>query len=192
MIDLVADFDFILFAIIAFGTLISAILVLEAKDLTHAIIMLAMAFVGISAIYLLLTAEYIAMIQMTVFAGGVIVLFLFAIMLTRSEEFMVRGSLNRTTNALFAIILIIIFTVLIIPISTAYVGSINPQGVISDYPHGIALFGFSLFNIYQTGFLILGLIIISALLGAIYLVKNEPEDEETEATTKTTTEDTLT
>ena len=180
MIDLVSDIDYILFIIIAGITLLSSILVLEAKDLTHAIIMLATTFVGIAAIYLLLTAEYIAMIQLTVYAGGVIILFLFALMLTRSQEFMIRGSLNWQTNAIFAIIIILTFTILFVPISSVYSGKINPQAVISDYPHGIAWIGFSLFNIYQIGFLILGLIIIGALLGTIFLVKNEPEDDNSE------------
>ena len=180
MIDLVSDIDYILFIIIAGITLLSSILVLEAKDLTHAIIMLATTFVGIAAIYLLLTAEYIAMIQLTVYAGGVIILFLFALMLTRSQEFMIRGSLNWQTNAIFAIIIILTFTILFVPISSVYSGTINPQAVISDYPHGIAWIGFSLFNIYQIGFLILGLIIIGALLGTIFLVKNEPEDDNSE------------
>ena len=176
--DLVRDFDLVLFIIIGIITLIAAIFVLEAKNLTHAILMLATTFMGIGAIYLLLTAEFIAMIQMTVYAGGVIVLFLFAIMLTRSEEFMVRGNLNPKTNAFFVLFLILTFGLLLVPISSTFAGSIDPQNQITNFPHGIAWVGFSIFNLYQIGILILGLIIIGALLGTIYLVKYEPEESE--------------
>ena len=133
---------------------------------------------GIACIYLLLTAEYLALIQMSVYAGGVIVLFLFALMLTRSEEFMLRGSINWINNAIMAFILIGTFIVIVIPISQSFIGTVNPQQEVSNFPHGIAWVGFSLFNIYQIGFIILGILLVATLLGSIYLVKNEPEDLE--------------
>ncbi|MHA2364382.1 MAG: NADH-quinone oxidoreductase subunit J family protein [Candidatus Hodarchaeales archaeon] len=191
--DLIADMDFIIFIIIAVITLILAILTLEVKDLTHAILFLASTFLGIAGLYLLLMAEFLALIQMSVYAGGVIVLFLFALMLTRSEEFMFRGSMNWKTNAFFALILIITFSILTLPISQSFVGGsdFSPLDQISDFPHGIAWIGISLFNYYQVGFLILGLVLIATLLGSIYLVKNEPEDEEVVESSEKTEEVTV-
>ena len=92
MQDLLNNIDFLIFIIIAILVLILAVMVLSAKDMSHAIIYLAMAFVGIAGIYLLLANEFLFAIQMTVYAGGVIILFLFALMLTRTDEFVVRGN----------------------------------------------------------------------------------------------------
>lgn len=180
--DFVANFDMVMFVVMATVTLVLAIMTLESENLTHAIIYLALTFAGVGVMYIILSAEYIAMIQMTVYTGGVIVLFLFALMLTRSEEFMIRGSFNRKMTLLFVALLVSLFTSMVLPltglIKTFDVSSVtsldvDPLRDIANFPHGIAWVGFSLFNFYQIAFLILGLIVVTILVGAIYLVKTE-------------------
>jgi NADH-quinone oxidoreductase subunit J len=180
--DLITNFDLLLFVIVGIIILISAVTMLEAKNLTHAIIFLAMAFAGIAVIYILLSAEFLAMIQMTVYTGGVIVLFLFALMLTRSEQFNLRDELNSKVNFLIALLVVSLFVLIVIPLFDLFVSGINPFDEIfvpalNGFPQGIAWIGFSLFNYYQIGFIILGLIVVAALVGAIYIVKNEPGED---------------
>ena len=180
------NFDLFVFIIVGIIVLVSALLMLESKDLSHSIIFLALTFAGIGVIYLDLNAEFIAMIQMTVYTGGVIVLFLFALMLTRNEEFNLRGDLHRGVSVLIALLLISIFTFIVYPIANLWVNGITPLNEIiavnacticSGYPFGIGWIGFALFNYYQIGFLILGFIVIAALIGTIYLVKNEKGED---------------
>lgn len=180
--DLIKNLDLIFFILIGIVVLVSAVLMLESKNLTHAIIFLALSFAGVAIMFLLLSAEFIAMIQMTVYTGGVIVLFLFALMLTRSEEFNLRGEINSGTSAIVALLVITVFVLIVIPITDLYVSNINPFNEIeaasaNGFPHGIAWVGFSLFNYYQVGFIILGLIVVAALVGTIYVVKNEPGED---------------
>ena len=177
------NFDLFVFILVGVIVLISALLMLESKDLSHSIIFLALTFAGIGVIYLDLNAEFIAMIQMTVYTGGVIVLFLFALMLTRSEEFNLRGDLHRGVSVLIALLLISIFTFIVYPIANLWVNGITPLNEINanipatNFPFGIGWIGFALFNYYQIGFLILGFIVIAALIGTIYLVKNEKGED---------------
>ena len=175
--DLITNFDLILFVIVGIMVLLSAFLMLEAKNLAHSIIFLALAFAGVAIMYILMSAEFLAMIQMTVYTGGVIVLFLFALMLTRSEEFNLRGELHSGISALIALLVVSVFVLIVLPIFDLFVSQVNPFDEISNFPNGIAWVGFALFNYYQVGFIILGLIVVAALVGAIYIVKNEPDED---------------
>ena len=179
------NFDLVVFVIVAALILVFAFGMLESKDLSHAIIFLALTFTGIAIIFLLLNAEFIALIQMSVYTGGIVILFLFALMLTRSEEFNLRGDLHRTYSILIALLLVSIFIFIIIPLGFGFtwVNSIIPFNEVNataaggGFPYGIAWVGFALFNYYQIGFLILGIIVIAALIGTIYIVKNEPGED---------------
>ena len=181
--DINANFDLIVFLIVAVIILISALLMLESNSLSHAIIFLALTFAGIAVIYILLNAEFIALIQMTVYTGGVVVLFLFALMLTRSQEFNLRGDLNRITSVLIFLVLVTIFVLIILPLGSLWVSGVNPLNDIhaaqagGGFPYGIAWVGFALFNYYQISFMILGFIVVAALVGTIYIVKNEPGED---------------
>ena len=182
--DIATNFDLVVFGVAALIALLSAFMMLESKDLSHAIIFLALTFAGIAVIYIDLNAEFIALIQMTVYTGGVVILFLFALMLTRSEEFNLRGDLNRRINILLGLLLISIFVFIVLPIGDLWANGIVPLQDINanlsngdSFPSGIAWVGFALFNYYQISFMILGFIVVAALIGTIYIVKNEPGED---------------
>lgn len=186
MLDIIGqintNFDLIVFVIVGIIVLASALLMLESKNLSHAIIFLALTFTGIAVIFIQLNAEFIAMTQMITYVGGVIVLFLFALMLTRSEEFNLRGDMNRLVSLLIALILIAIFVLIILPLDNLWitVNSVNPNTIIANNApssYSIAWIGFWLFNYYQIGFIILGFVVVAVLIGTIYIVKNEPGED---------------
>lgn len=77
------DADLLVFFFISFVTIASSIMVLEAEEIFHSALFLALLLVSVAGIFLLMGAEFIAAIQVLVYAGGVIVLVLFAIMLTQ-------------------------------------------------------------------------------------------------------------
>ena len=176
------NFDLIVFIIVGIIILVSALLMLESKNLSHAIILLALTFTGIDVIFIQLNAEFIAMTQMITYVGGVIVLFLFALMLTRSEEFNLRGDMNRLVSLLIALIQIAIFVLIILPLDNLWisVNNVNPNTVIASHApssYSIAWIGFWLFNYYQIGFIILGFVVVAVLIGTIYIVKNESGED---------------
>ena len=71
-------FFFFLFAI---GGIASAIMVITRKNVMHAALFLLLTFACVGATYVLLRAEFLAAVQVLVYAGAVTVLFLFAILL---------------------------------------------------------------------------------------------------------------
>jgi NADH:ubiquinone oxidoreductase subunit 6 (subunit J) len=72
----------LLFIISAALTILGTLLVVFSKNLLHACVYLLASFIGVAGLYVTLGADFIAAIQLVVYAGGVVILMLFAIMLT--------------------------------------------------------------------------------------------------------------
>src|SRR3954447_20117526 len=67
---------------LAIVTLGSAMMVAVVRDLVHAVLFLILSFVGVAGLYLTLSADFVAVVQILIYAGAVSVLMLFAILLT--------------------------------------------------------------------------------------------------------------
>jgi len=74
------------FVVLTTITLLAAIMALQAKELIYGAISLAISFIGIAGFFVSLDAPYLAMLQIAVYVGAVVVLILFTIMLVRREE----------------------------------------------------------------------------------------------------------
>jgi NADH-quinone oxidoreductase subunit J len=74
------------FIILTTVTLVAAIMALQAKELIYGAISLAVSFIGMAGFFVFLDAPYLAMLQIAVYVGAVVVLILFTIMLVRREE----------------------------------------------------------------------------------------------------------
>ena len=73
------------FGIIAAAMIVGALKVVTSKNVVHAALALVMVLAGAAAQYLLLAAEFVAVTQVLVYVGAVMVLFLFGVMLTRAK-----------------------------------------------------------------------------------------------------------
>ncbi len=71
------------FGLFALLTLSSSLGVVLVRDVWHAALLLGVALSSVAAHYIMLTAEFLAVIQILVYIGGVLVLITFAVMLTR-------------------------------------------------------------------------------------------------------------
>lgn len=82
----------IVFYALATLTVGSAALVVTRRNAVHSAFFLVIMFMGVAGLYVLLEAEFLAAVQVLVYAGGIMVLFLFVIMLVDLEE---RGKIPR-------------------------------------------------------------------------------------------------
>ncbi|MEI8166982.1 MAG: NADH-quinone oxidoreductase subunit J, partial [Chloroflexales bacterium] len=73
----------IVFGLIAALIVGAAVMVVTARNVIHAALWLIASFFGVAALYMLLEAEFIAVVQILVYVGAIAILILFAIMLTR-------------------------------------------------------------------------------------------------------------
>jgi NADH:ubiquinone oxidoreductase subunit 6 (subunit J) len=108
----------VIFIILSAVALIGALGVVLSRNLFHAAIFLVLSFVGVAGFYVLLEAEFLAMIQILVYVGAISILIIFAIMLSRrlmSPDF--RASNEQwlwalvAAVALFAILVIVLIQV---------------------------------------------------------------------------------
>jgi NADH-quinone oxidoreductase subunit J len=76
----------IAFWIIASITVISALLMVASRNLVHSVVYMVISFVAIGALFIQLQAEFVAAVQILVYAGGIVVLFLFVVMLVNLGE----------------------------------------------------------------------------------------------------------
>ncbi|AGB36850.1 NADH-quinone oxidoreductase subunit J [Natronococcus occultus] len=79
-------YELIAFALFAFVTLTSALGVVLLADPWHSALMLGVTLVSVAVYYVMLAAEFVAMMQVLVYVGGVLILITFAVMLTQREE----------------------------------------------------------------------------------------------------------
>ncbi|MFC4988028.1 MULTISPECIES: NADH-quinone oxidoreductase subunit J [Saliphagus] len=79
-------YELIAFALFAFVTLASAIGVVLMQDPWHSALLLGVTLVSVAIYYVMLAAEFVAMMQILVYVGGVLILITFAVMLTQREE----------------------------------------------------------------------------------------------------------
>ncbi|RQG87102.1 hypothetical protein EA462_15860 [Natrarchaeobius halalkaliphilus] len=79
-------YDLLAFGLFAFVTLTSALGVVLLKDPWHSALMLGVALLSVAVHYVMLAAEFVAMMQILVYVGGVLILITFAVMLTQREE----------------------------------------------------------------------------------------------------------
>ena len=70
------------FWLLAALTLGSALMVAAVRDLIHAVLFLILSFIGVAGLYLTLSADFVAVVQVLIYAGAISVLMLFAILLT--------------------------------------------------------------------------------------------------------------
>src|ERR1700732_5445023 len=76
----------IAFYTLAAGILGFAVLVVSTKDTVHSVLFLVLDFLFVAALYVLLGAPFLAAIQVLVYAGGIVVLYLFVVMLVNLKR----------------------------------------------------------------------------------------------------------
>lgn len=157
--------------ILGLVTLASSFGVVWSRNVFHAAFWLFAAMVGVAGMFALLSATYLALIQIMVYAGAVSVLIVFTIMLTlRSRE---DSSRSRDISLPAVLVSIIMFIMLVVIVLDP--GSPIMTGVMPDAAPEFVEFSKQLFTTWLLPFELVSLILTSALVGAIYWANSEPE-----------------
>ncbi len=161
----------LLFAYFAFATVLFSILVVTRKNPVHSVLWMLLLFFHIASLYLLLNAEFLAAIQVIVYAGGILVLFLFVVLLMnlREEVRISRFIGAGPTGFTFAVALLVVVIMSIRSFVAAPPGVYSIE-LIKQETHTKAL-GMLLYTEYLYPFEIASLILLVAIVGAIVLAK---------------------
>ena len=158
----------VIFIILSAVALIGALGVVVSRKLFHAAIYLVLSFVGVAGFYVLLEAEFLAMIQILVYVGAIAILIIFAIMLSRrmmSSEF--RASNEQWLWALVAgVALFVILVVILVQVNWPVVEAAVPGNTVSEL--GQALVSP---DQYLLVFEVASVLLLVALVGAVIIAR---------------------
>jgi NADH-quinone oxidoreductase subunit J len=160
----------IAFYLIAVGMVIAAVRVVTVKNMVHAALWLVLVLGGIAAQFILLAAEFIAITQVLVYIGAIIVLFLFGIMLTRApmdhSPDLDHPKQARVVGAAIGLVLLAVMGYALWDgFEDRQFGQILVQRTaqVSD----------SIFSTYLLPFEVVSVLLLAALIGAIVLARRD-------------------
>lgn len=162
----------LLFYLFAIMTLGAAGLVVRAANPVHSVLYLIFAFFNTAALFLLLGAEFLAMIQIIVYVGAVAVLFLFVVMMLNINFTEIRENLARYWVIGFMLGMVLLAEIIAGISSYQYAPEAWRQAVANPIPGGVSnteALGVLIYTDYIYAFQAAGLILLVAMIGAIVL-----------------------
>jgi len=154
----------VLFYLAGALTLGGALGVVGTKNIVHAALFLLASLMGVAGIYLLVFAEFLALVQVLIYGGAIVIVVLFALMLTRLQEF--RGSMENPQWPVAALAAVVLFGV----IAAAIVRTGTPFGAERHGP-GVQEIGTSLFTQWAIPFEVASVLLLVALIGAVVIAR---------------------
>ena len=158
-------FLFILLAVMTLGGGLGVVL---TRNVVHAALALLLSLVAVAGVYLVLYAEFLALVQVLIYGGAIIIVLLFAIMLTRGSEYP-RISDNRqwplAALAALGVLGVLMASFLIDPVENSEAQS----PAFTDLAN-------SLFTRWAIPFELESLVLLVALVGAIIIARTETDE----------------
>ena len=158
-----------LFYFIACLTIISALFVVLNRNPVYSAVMLVFCFFSLAALYVLLEAYFVAVLEIIVYAGAIMVLFLFVIMLINVGKEIAATSIIVKAKVL-PFVLVVLFSLNIILLILWRNEVLHQSNTISSVG-SITAIGQALFTKYLLPFEIASLLLLVALIGTVYLAK---------------------
>jgi NADH-quinone oxidoreductase subunit J len=168
----------ILFIVLAAVAVASAAGLLISRNTVYAALFLVLNFATVAVFYLLLGAPFIALAQVTIYAGAIMVLFLFVIMLLGSER-LPRGQVlpwQRPLAIVLAAILLAEAGFLLFQRLQLTASLTNPEVSINT-TESLRTLGMTLFNQYLLPFEVTSVLLLVAMVGVIVLTKKEKGEQ---------------
>jgi NADH-quinone oxidoreductase subunit J len=158
------DLYALLFYFFALLTVVSAFVVVFSRNIVHSAASLLFTFLGVAALYVLLYADFVAVTQLFVYVGGILVLLVFGVMLT-TKVFSVEikgGVLNVLPATIFTAI---VAGVLI------FVFFITDWDIVEGHEWDVTVYGLGalLVNDFILPFQVVGIILLVAMIGAVLM-----------------------
>ena len=158
----------LVFIVVAVLTIGGALGVVVTRNVVHAALALLVSLVAVAGVYLVLFAEFLAIVQVLIYGGAIIIVLLFAIMLTRSADYPRVTDNKQWPLAALA--------------SLAFLGVLAPSFLINrvegteSQNASFTGIGESLFTTWAVPFKIASLVLLVALIGAIIIARSDEEE----------------
>jgi NADH-quinone oxidoreductase subunit J len=164
---------------IAFYTLAALILgfgvaVITAKSTVHSILFLVANFLFVAGLYVTLGAQFLAVIQVIVYAGGIVVMYLFVVMLVNLKRPPEAHQDRRRRGRLGAIMAAVVLAEIVLIAAYKF---LQPASLVPPAPpmgpNNVATVGWALYTDYLIPFEVASILLLVAMVGAIVLARRE-------------------
>jgi NADH-quinone oxidoreductase subunit J len=165
--------ELIAFFGLALVAILGGVLLITLTKVVHMVIALVFTFLSIAGIYMVLSAEFVAIVQILIYSGAITIVMLFGIMLTKHQESdePAKGGWGKLSLlaaiAGFAVAVYLGIYNLDIPVQPTALHEENTKQI-----------GIELFSKYVIPFEVMSVLLLVALVGAIVLAKKDDEEEE--------------
>jgi NADH-quinone oxidoreductase subunit J len=159
---------FYFFAVLAVG---SSILMVTRRNVVHSAIFLVTALLATAGIFLTLNAEFLFIVQIILYAGGIMVLFIFVIMLVNLDVALHQVQFNR--HGLVALALALVLgaqATIALALSGRQLTALTPASVQGLEPNTEQV-AWSLFHTYMLPFEVASILLLVAMIGAVVMAK---------------------
>ncbi|GAC1326112.1 MAG: NADH-quinone oxidoreductase subunit J [Mycobacteriales bacterium] len=151
---------------------VCALLVVSTRNVVHAALWLVVTLGALAGCYLVLSADFVAWVQVLIYVGAVVVLLLFGVMLTRAPVGVMPREELDSGNRLAALAVAVItggllITLVVDAFRSAYV---DLRGTPSA---GAAVAGSAIFRLYVLPFEVVSVLLLAALVGAVVLSRRD-------------------
>ena len=168
----------LVFYMLALIAVVSAIMVITRPNAVHSALWLVLTFFAVASLFILQGAEFIAAVQVLVYAGGIMVLFLFVIMLVNLErvEGFVRSQMRLSAAVFLAGLLLVSVGVAFRLADVAQVVPLPDGGLPKSVPAmggNLEIVGTKLLTTYLLPFELVSIVLLVAVVGAVVLARKE-------------------
>jgi NADH-quinone oxidoreductase subunit J len=167
----------IAFGVLAAAAVIAALRVVTTKNVVHAALYLVVVLGSVAALYILLVAEFVAVVQLLVYIGAIVVLFLFGVMLTRAKLGR-DGDLDneqRPVALVTALFLLGIIGYVLVDFfddqKLPKLSGASKEAITAA--RGTGAVGDAIFSTYLVPFEVVSVLLLAALVGAIVLARRD-------------------
>lgn len=167
--------ELLLFLGLALVAYLAAVGMIASRNAVYSALFLVINFVAVAVIFLLLGAAFIAMVQVTVYAGAIMVLFLFVIMLLgpQREEPTTQATWQPPVAITLGLALVAEFAVILFRGSSSLTAA--PAGAPADFGSPRAV-GQLLFDRFLVPFEVTSILLLVAMVGAIVLTRDRKQE----------------
>jgi len=156
------------FVVLAVVGSVSAISVVLARNVVHAALYLVITLLSVGGVYLLLGAEFVAWVQILIYVGAIVILFLFGLMLTKAP--IGREALDNQRRGVAFIVGLAVFGGLFYLLQDAFSWD---RSEVQLAPGTAASVGTSIFRDFVLPFEAVSFLLLAALIGAIVLSRKD-------------------
>ena len=173
MDQITSQMPLLVFLVIGTIAVASSILVVAMRNPVHSALFLLLTFLCVAVLFVIKSAEFVAAVQVLVYAGGIMVLFLFVIMLLGAEAIPGRPHWRKLIFPVSLAVILAIEAFYLLVTKARPAGDILPPEAAANTTENLRQMGMVLFSDYLLPFEVTSILLLVAMVGAIVLSKKE-------------------